>query len=130
MIDDLYTPEEVATKLKVERRSVYRWLLSGKLRGLRAGDTWRIAEQDLMAFLQSRGPGPVAQPGTDADTVPGDTVVDVGPQHPDYAKWEAYFGLRAQAAKKPGRKPVKQGKSLKDAGRTARKATKEGRKTR
>jgi excisionase family DNA binding protein len=116
MIGDLYTPEEVATKLKVERRSVYRWLLSGKLRGLRAGDTWRIAEQDLIAFLENRGPGSVPQTGADA-------VVEIGPLHPDYARWEAYFGARAQAAKK-------QGKSLKDAGRTAPKARKEGRKTR
>jgi excisionase family DNA binding protein len=71
----LYTPEEIAEKLKVTRRSVYEWLLKGKLRGLRAGDTWRIAEQDLMDFLESRkAPAP-----------------RVGPKHPDYSRWLAYF---------------------------------------
>ena len=80
----LYTPEEVAEKLKTTRRTVYRWLLKGKLRGLRAGDTWRIAEQDLMGFLESRkAPAP-----------------RVGPKHPHDAARLAYFQ----------RQPVKRGK--------------------
>lgn len=37
--------------LKVTRRSVYAWLRSGKLRGLRAGQFWRIRDEDLNAFL-------------------------------------------------------------------------------
>lgn len=60
MIPTLYTPEEVAERLKVTRRSVYTWLQAGKLRGLRAGDQWRVAEADLMAFLQ-RGQAPKAK---------------------------------------------------------------------
>ena len=85
----LYTPEEIAEKLKVTRRSVYEWLLKGKLRGLRAGDTWRIAEQDLMAFLESRmAPAP-----------------RVGPKHPDYQRWLAYFQRSTKAT------PVKRGKT-------------------
>ena len=28
----LYTPEELAEKLKVTRRSIYEWLLKGRLR--------------------------------------------------------------------------------------------------
>jgi excisionase family DNA binding protein len=47
-----YTPEEAATKLKVTRRAVYQWLLSGKLKGFRAGQHWRISEDDLMEFMQ------------------------------------------------------------------------------
>ena len=71
----LYTPEEIAEKLKATRRTVYRWLVSGTLRGMRAGDGWRIAEADLMAFLESRkAPAP-----------------RVGPRHPDYERWLAYF---------------------------------------
>lgn len=74
-IPALYTPEEVSAKLKVTRRSVYEWLLRGKLSGLRAGDTWRIAEPDLIAFLESR-------------KAPAHRV---GPKHPDYQRWLAYF---------------------------------------
>lgn len=49
---EYFTPEEVAEQLKVTRRSVYRWLHGGKLRGLRAGGLWRICEEDIEAFLK------------------------------------------------------------------------------
>jgi excisionase family DNA binding protein len=83
----LYTPEEVARNLKTTRRTVYRWLLKGTLVGKRAGDTWRITETDVMAFLDSRkAPAP-----------------RVGPKHPDYERWLAYFK----------RQPVEPGKGAK-----------------
>lgn len=47
----LYTPEEVAERLWVTRRSVYGWLKSGRLRGLRAGTRWRIRPEDVESFL-------------------------------------------------------------------------------
>ena len=50
----LYTPSEVAGKLKVSRRSVYQWLISGQLSGLKAGQSWRIAEDDLIMFMRRR----------------------------------------------------------------------------
>jgi excisionase family DNA binding protein len=37
-----YTPEEVAQELRVTRRTVYEWLTSGRLRGMRAGNRWRV----------------------------------------------------------------------------------------
>jgi len=58
---NLYTPEEVAKRLKVSRRAVYQWLTSGKLVGMKAGQGWRISEEDLLAFMkssrESREPG-------------------------------------------------------------------------
>jgi len=48
---ELLTPEEVAKRLRVTRRTVYTWLKLGRLRGLRAGKAWRIAPADLAAFL-------------------------------------------------------------------------------
>jgi excisionase family DNA binding protein len=50
-LPSLYTPEEVARKVKVERQTVYHWLTSGLLRGLRVGSTWRITEEDLLHFM-------------------------------------------------------------------------------
>jgi excisionase family DNA binding protein len=47
----LLTPEEVAARLRVTRRTVYAWLKVGRLRGLRAGKGWRIRPADLEAFL-------------------------------------------------------------------------------
>jgi excisionase family DNA binding protein len=61
----LYTPEEVATQLKTTRRTVYRWLTAGTLRGLRAGDGWRISDQDVNAFLESRRKPPALRPSGD-----------------------------------------------------------------
>lgn len=49
----MFTPEEVAIKLKVSRRTVYEWLRKGRLHGLRAGQGWRIRPEDLEAFLQT-----------------------------------------------------------------------------
>src|ERR1041385_4523749 len=48
----LYTPEEGAEKLRVSRRAVYQWLNSGKLNGLKAGQYWRVTEEDLNQFLK------------------------------------------------------------------------------
>jgi excisionase family DNA binding protein len=50
-VEGLLTPEEVAARLRVTRRTVYAWLKIGRLRGLRAGKGWRIRPQDLEAFL-------------------------------------------------------------------------------
>lgn len=52
-LPSLYTPEEVAERLRVTRRSIYEWLKSGRLKGLRAGQYWRVTESDLLAFLAS-----------------------------------------------------------------------------
>jgi excisionase family DNA binding protein len=51
-LSDLYTPEEIAEKLKVSRRTVYGWLKLGKLHGFRAGRGWRIRTEDIEAFVQ------------------------------------------------------------------------------
>jgi len=51
-LDRLYTPEEVAERLKVSRRSVYVWLLSGQLAGLKAGHGWRIQERAIVDFMK------------------------------------------------------------------------------
>jgi excisionase family DNA binding protein len=53
----MMTPEEVAAEIRVTRRTVYEWLRSGKLLGLRAGRSWRVRREDLNAFL-NRGPAP------------------------------------------------------------------------
>jgi len=48
----LYTPEEVAKKLRVSRRTVYEWLNSGRMNGLKAGQYWRVTEEDMTQFLK------------------------------------------------------------------------------
>lgn len=50
-MDRLYTPEEVAELLKVSRETVYNWLRSGKLQGIKIGHFWRISESELERLL-------------------------------------------------------------------------------
>src|SRR5262245_51638064 len=48
------TPEEIAERLKVVPRTVYRWLTTGSLRGIKLGRIWRVAPTDLQRFLGSQ----------------------------------------------------------------------------
>ncbi len=47
-----YDPIEVAEMLKVHRRTVYRYLRTGKLKGYKVGTQWRVAPDDLEAFIK------------------------------------------------------------------------------
>ena len=50
------TVSEVAERLKVQPLTVRRWLNSGALTGIQLGDRagWRITEEDLRDFLETR----------------------------------------------------------------------------
>lgn len=48
---ELLTPKQVAEKLKVSRKTVVKWIRSGKLPGRKIGTLWRIDADDLEAFL-------------------------------------------------------------------------------
>ncbi len=50
-MQSIYTPEEMAEKLKITRRTVYRWIEKGELKAFKAGKLWRITEEDLEEFL-------------------------------------------------------------------------------
>jgi excisionase family DNA binding protein len=50
--EQLYTPQEVADYLKVDVRTVYRWLREGELNSLRFRREYRISETDLRDFLE------------------------------------------------------------------------------
>ena len=48
------TPAEVADHLRVSAMTVYRLIKSGELRAARIGKSYRISEDDVDAYLQSR----------------------------------------------------------------------------
>ena len=52
MSERLFTLKEVATRLRVSERSVFRYIHSGKLRASKIG-YWRISEKDLNTFIKS-----------------------------------------------------------------------------
>ena len=49
-----YTLAEVAERLKVSRRTVYRWIQAGDLPAYKLGQEWRIQDTDLKKFLEAR----------------------------------------------------------------------------
>jgi len=50
----LLTPNEVAEQLRVSSMTVYRLIKAGDLRAARIGKSFRIREDDVDAYLQSR----------------------------------------------------------------------------
>jgi excisionase family DNA binding protein len=51
MAETLYTPEEIAARLNLKLRTVWKWLKAGKLKGVKMGREWRIPDSDLQAFI-------------------------------------------------------------------------------
>jgi excisionase family DNA binding protein len=49
-----YTLPEVAERLKVSRRTVYRWVQAGDLSAYKLGGEFRITKRDLEHFLEPR----------------------------------------------------------------------------
>ena len=52
----LYTANEVADLLKVSRRTVYSYLSSGILKGVKIGKTIRITKQELQRLINGAEP--------------------------------------------------------------------------
>jgi excisionase family DNA binding protein len=50
--EKLYTPKEVADYLKVDIRTVYRWLREGEMDAIRFRREYRISESALRTFLE------------------------------------------------------------------------------
>jgi len=50
-LEKLLTPAQVAERLQVTERTVYRWIDAKELKATKLGRVWRIKEEDLEAFL-------------------------------------------------------------------------------
>jgi len=50
-MEKYYTPEEVATNLKVHLKTVYNWIKGGRLQAVKVGHFWRISETELNRLL-------------------------------------------------------------------------------
>lgn len=48
----LLTPEEAAKQLAIKPRTVREWLRTGRLKGVKMGTLWRVAERDLEEFIE------------------------------------------------------------------------------
>lgn len=50
----LYTAPEVADMLRVNLKTIYRWIADDKLRAVKVGRTWRISS-DTLKTIKKRG---------------------------------------------------------------------------
>ncbi len=46
-----YTPDELVDIMKLTRRTIYEFLRTGRLRGVKIGDTWRVSQEELHRFM-------------------------------------------------------------------------------
>ncbi len=56
-MNGFFTPQEVADKLRVDVKTVYRWLKAGHLKARRYGLQYRITQEDIDAFADGHGAG-------------------------------------------------------------------------
>jgi len=47
----VYALDEVADILKITRRTLYTYVKTGKLKAVKIGKYWRVAEQELQDFI-------------------------------------------------------------------------------
>jgi excisionase family DNA binding protein len=70
---ELLTITEVASALRVSKMTVYRLIKSGRLPGLRVGNSIRVYRDDLSAFLRGAVESPAGGDSEPADSEPGGT---------------------------------------------------------
>jgi acetyl-CoA synthetase len=52
MSETVYTPNEVAKRLKVDRDTIYKLLQDGELKGKKVGRLWRVSDSNLNEYLK------------------------------------------------------------------------------
>ena len=66
MDDAFYTPEEIATMLKVTRQAVYTWIQQGSMESIRIRRTLRIPREEVERLLrEGRNPRKTEQGGAE-----------------------------------------------------------------
>ena len=50
--DEIYTPIEIAKKLKISKEAIYLYIKNGKLPAFRIGKFWRIKGKDINDFME------------------------------------------------------------------------------
>jgi excisionase family DNA binding protein len=53
--DEYLTIAEVADRLKLSRRTIWRWCKSGRLPAVKVGHQWRITQHNLEEFIRRNG---------------------------------------------------------------------------
>ena len=51
---EIYTPDEIAEKLKISEQTVRKYLRQEKIKGFKLGNSWRVKEKDLLEFIDGQ----------------------------------------------------------------------------
>ena len=54
ILAQIFTVQEVVKRLKVTEITIYRLLKKGEIVGYKVGDSWRIDEKDLKAYIKKQ----------------------------------------------------------------------------
>jgi excisionase family DNA binding protein len=52
-VEEIFTPEEAAARLKIHEQTLRRFLREGKIKGYYIGRVWRIPESALKEWLET-----------------------------------------------------------------------------
>ena len=55
-LDNYYTPQEVADKLKLNVRTLYKWIREEQIKAIKIGGVWRISETEISRLLNGHSP--------------------------------------------------------------------------
>lgn len=50
--NELYTLDEVSERVKLARRTLYRYVRDGRLKAVKIGNQWRVSAADLADFME------------------------------------------------------------------------------
>ena len=53
-IERYYTPHELAALYKITRQAIWNWIRQGRIKAIRLGTVYRIAESEWQKFLQAQ----------------------------------------------------------------------------
>jgi excisionase family DNA binding protein len=62
---EIMTPEQVATYLQVNTKTIYRYIREGKLSAIRLGRHYRVSGANLSVFLRAQSTPLVSSPDSD-----------------------------------------------------------------
>jgi len=51
-VDVLLTPDEVASRLRLSRRTIVGWLQEGRLTGIKVGNRWRVRAETVDEMMR------------------------------------------------------------------------------
>ena len=54
-MENYYTPKEVSEKLKLNIRTIYKWIREERIKAIKLRNVWRISESELSRLLEGNG---------------------------------------------------------------------------